>query len=85
MEVLKPLQAGWEYLAPSKATGIYTPQNQQIALENRPCQKETSIPTIHSQVRTVSFKEGIVLSICFFSMACMDVFGRLEIKTWFAG
>ena len=27
--------------------------------ENRPSQKETSIPTIHFQVRTVSFGEGI--------------------------
>ena len=29
-----------------------------IAPENRPSQKETSIPTIHFQVRTVSFREG---------------------------
>ena len=29
--------------------------------ENRPSQKETSIPTIHCQVRTVSFREGILL------------------------
>ena len=28
-----------------------------IAPENRPSQKETSIPTIHFQVRTVSFRE----------------------------
>ena len=31
-----------------------------IAPENRPSQKETSIPTIHVQVRTVSFREGIL-------------------------
>ncbi len=30
-----------------------------IAPENRPFQKETSIPTIHFQVRCVSFREGI--------------------------
>ena len=29
-----------------------------IAPENRPAQKETSIPTIHFQVRAVSFREG---------------------------
>ncbi len=29
-----------------------------IAHENKPSQKETSIPTIHFQVRTVSFREG---------------------------
>ena len=30
-----------------------------IAPQNRPSQKETSIPTIHFQVQTVSFREGI--------------------------
>ena len=30
-----------------------------IAPEDRPSQKETSIPIIHFQVRTVSFREGI--------------------------
>ena len=30
-----------------------------IAPKIRPSQKETSIPTIHFQVRTVSFREGI--------------------------
>ena len=29
--------------------------------ENRPCQKESSLPTIHFQVRTVSFREGNIL------------------------
>ena len=33
------------------------------APENRPSQKETSIPTIHFQVRTVSFREGHTLSV----------------------
>ena len=31
-----------------------------IALENRPFQKESSLPTIHFQVRTVSFREDIL-------------------------
>ena len=30
-----------------------------IAPVNRPCQRETSIPTIHFQVRTVSFRQAI--------------------------
>ena len=30
-----------------------------IAPENRPSEKEHSIPTIHVQVQTVSFREGI--------------------------
>ena len=29
-----------------------------MAPENRPSQKETSIPTIHFQMRAVSFREG---------------------------
>ena len=33
-----------------------------IAPENKPSQKETSIPTIHLQVRAVGFKEGNMLS-----------------------
>ena len=35
----------------------YPPWNQQFAPENRPSQKETSIPTIHFQGQTVSFRE----------------------------
>ena len=34
-----------------------------IALENRPSQKETSIPTIHSQVGAVSLREGVTSCI----------------------
>ena len=37
---------------------IYTLPETNIAPENRSSQKETSIPTIHFQVRTVSFREG---------------------------
>jgi len=33
-------------------------KNQANAPGNRPSQKEMSIPTIHFQVRTVSFREG---------------------------
>ena len=33
-----------------------------IVPENKPSQKETSIPTIHLQVRAVGFKEGNMLS-----------------------
>ena len=36
----------------------YTPWNEQFAPANRPSQKETTIPTIHFQVRAVSFREG---------------------------
>ena len=36
----------------------YTLPETDIAPENRPSQKETSIPTIHFQVRAVSFSEG---------------------------
>ena len=36
----------------------YTPYNSQVAPENRPSQKETSIPTINLQVRTVGFSAG---------------------------
>ena len=32
--------------------------NSKFAPENRPFQKESSLPTIHFQVRTVSFREG---------------------------
>ena len=39
---------------------LHSPETN-IAPENRPSQKETSIPTIHFQVRTVSFREGIFL------------------------
>ena len=36
----------------------FTFPETNIAPENRPSQKESSIPTIHFQVRTVSFREG---------------------------
>ena len=32
-----------------------------IAPQNRPSQKEISIPTIHFQVRTLSFREGMCI------------------------
>ena len=34
-----------------------------VAPENRPSQKESSIPTIHFQVQTVSFREGIYVNL----------------------
>ena len=43
-----------------KKTINYTPETN-IAPENRPSQKATSIPTIHFQVRAVSFREGRAL------------------------
>ncbi len=54
----------WGCGTPSKwpkwlINGGYPPWNQQFAPENRPSPKETSIPTIHSQVLTVCFREGI--------------------------
>ena len=36
----------------------YTLPETNVTPENRPSQKETSIPTIHFPVRTVSFREG---------------------------
>ena len=39
-------------------TGKGTLPETNIAPENRPSRKETGIPTIHFQVRTVSFREG---------------------------
>ena len=36
----------------------FTLPETNIAPENRPSQKETSIPTIHFQGRVVSFREG---------------------------
>ena len=39
-------------------TILFTLPKTKIAPENRPSQKETSIPTIHFQVRAVSFREG---------------------------
>ena len=45
-------QMGWDALIES----ITLPE-PNIASENRPFQKETHIPTIHFQVRTVSFRE----------------------------
>ena len=39
-------------------SGITLPETN-IAPENRPSQKEISIPTIHFQVRAVSFREAI--------------------------
>ena len=53
----------------SKGIGNTLPKTN-IAPENRPSKKETSIPTIHFQVRTVSFREGIFRvfqSISYFS------------------
>ena len=41
-----------------KATKKITLPETNIAPENRPSHKETSIPTIHFQVRTVSFQGG---------------------------
>ena len=40
-----------------KTTKKITLPETNIAPENRPSQKETSIPTIHFQVRIVSFRE----------------------------
>ena len=37
-----------------------------IAPENRPSQKETNVPTIHFQVRTLSFRKGS-------TYVCLDV------------
>ena len=48
----KPVEVG------SLSRSIYTAVNSQFAPENRPSQKEISVPTIHFQVRTVSFREG---------------------------
>ena len=39
---------------------ISTRPKTNIAPENRPSQKKSSLPTIHFQVRTVSFREGIL-------------------------
>ena len=48
---------------------INTLPETNIAPENRTSQKETSIPTIHVQVRTVSFREGS-------SFRQQELFGR---------
>ena len=43
-----------------KEAGLFfTLPKTNIAPENRPSQKETSIPTVHFQVQNVSFREGI--------------------------
>ena len=52
---------------------LVTLPETNIAPENRPFQKETSIPTIHFQVRFVSFREGIAISFC--GMFGCQVFG----------
>ena len=43
---------------------MHTLPETNIAPENRPSLKETSLPTIHFQVRAVSFREGISVYIC---------------------
>ena len=43
-------------------SGKNTLPRTNVAPENRPSQKETSIPTIHFQVRTVSFQGGCMHS-----------------------
>ena len=55
------LQTCW--LRFREGNSFYTPWNWHFRLENRPSQKQTSIPTIIFQVRTVSFREGIC---CYF-------------------
>ena len=40
---------------------MFTLSKTNIAPENRPSHKESSLPTIHFQGRTVSFREGIFL------------------------
>ncbi len=47
-----------DQLVYSKFIGDTLPETN-IAPANRPSQKETDTPTIHFQVRTVSFREGI--------------------------
>ena len=42
---------------------VFTLPETNIAPENGSSQKETSLPTIHFQVRTVSFREGINFSL----------------------
>ena len=51
-----PMTDPWDDCIPSLKLTVKAP-------ENRPSQKETSIPTIHFQVRTVSFREGIYITL----------------------
>ena len=55
--------------------GITLPKTN-MAPENRPSQKETSLPTIHFQVRAVSFGKGNALLPAKASLeGFMDVYG----------
>ncbi len=57
VEEMTLAQHWWPFIARFNTT--YTlPETNMFAPENRPSQKEISIPTIHFQVRTVSFREG---------------------------
>ena len=62
-----------------------------IASKNGPSQKETSIPTIHFQVRTVSFRGGVLQMIVeikqdviLFNLLMIYILHQFEIssKTW---
>ena len=49
-----------QILKQNKKTISYTLPETNITPENKPSQKESSLATIHFQVRTVSFREGTV-------------------------
>ena len=59
MLALRSLLTKGKISSPPKKKKTTTLPQTNMAPENRPSQKETSIPTIHFQGRTVSFREGI--------------------------
>ena len=43
----------WEFVGKKTAASFSIPRETNVAPENRPSQKESSLPTIHFQVRAV--------------------------------
>ena len=57
--VVEPLHVFAEMTSMEKIWESSSLPETNIAATRKPFQKETSLPTIHFQVRTVSFREGI--------------------------
>ena len=60
--------------------GLKKAPETNIAPENKPSQKATSIPPVHFQVRTISFREGICLA--FSATVAWSEVDRCKIWGW---
>ena len=63
----------------SSISDMFTLPKTNIAPENKPSQKENHLPTIHFQVRTVSFREGISVSYIFLNIKNTAVFSVFSV------